>query len=186
MKIITEISKFTLLQIAIACLLIIPMSTNAAIYMKIEGVVGDVTADGYEGWIDVSHVQEGMTQNIEVGGVGGGTSGKVNISDTVISKVLDRTSPVLRQKLVGGKEIPSVIISLVRTGADKIEEYFRITLEEVYLTSVSMSGSGSDLPTESVSCAYNKVRWEYTPYDSKGGKGSPIVVGWDVAKNVPL
>lgn len=180
MKISNVISKSTLLRIILSLFLVIPMSAHAAIYMFIEGVKGDVTIKGYEEWIDVSSVQEGMSQVVDLGGATGGGAGKVNIADTTIAKALDMTSPVLRQKITEGKSIPSVIISMVATGSADINEYFRIDLTNVYLTSISMSASGEEVPLESMSVTFEAVQWTYIPIKSDGTSGSPITAGWDI------
>jgi type VI secretion system secreted protein Hcp len=186
MKFSNVISKSTLRRIILSFLLVIPMSTHAAIYMYIDGVNGDVTAKGYEGWINVSTVQEGMSQVVDLRTGGGGSLAKVEVLDTTIVKVLDSTSPVLRQKLTESKAIPSVIISIVATADAAFVEYFRIELEKVYLTSISMSASGLEAPVEDMSVAFETIRWIYTPIAKDGTPGSQIVTGWDLVTNTPL
>jgi type VI secretion system secreted protein Hcp len=171
-----------------ACLLVIPMSTNAAIYMFIEGVPGDSQDQDHRDWIDVVSVQEAMTMT-PPDFSGGGSGGRaVIILDTSVTKEMDKSSPLLRQKLTEGRPIPQIIIHFAATYSSTREVYFSIRYTNAYLTSVSMSASGSDgsVPTENLSFTFETVEWEYTHVNPDGSKGGTIPAGWSVIDNRPI
>ena len=64
------------------------------IYMKIDGINGEVTAAGYEKWIDVGSLQFGVGRAISTP-VGGGSkreAGHPSISEITLSKTFDNSS----------------------------------------------------------------------------------------------
>jgi type VI secretion system secreted protein Hcp len=65
------------------------------------------------------------------------------------------------------------------------QEYLKVTLKEVIVSSIQESGSGGDsLPTESVTLNFSHIEVEYKPQDEKGGLGGVVKAGWDLKKNV--
>lgn len=173
-------------RVIFLCFLIIPLSANAAIYMFIDGVPGDSQDQDHRDWIDISSVEESMTQSFDP--LSGGRTGRATLLDTVINKELDRTSPVLRQELTSGRPLQQVIISVTTSaaGGPRIE-YFRLTYTDVLLTSISMQGTGGEATlAEDVSFTFSRVEWRYTPIDDRGIPGASITTGWDVLANSPL
>ena len=180
----TAIFILSIRRIIMLCLLIIPLSANAAIFMFIEGVPGDVTDANYKDWIEVFSVQESMTNTIDL--ASGQTAGRAKLLDTAINKVLDRTSPVLRQQLTLGRSLQEVIIAVTTSTTSGRVDYFRLRYTDVLLTSISMQGSDAvdSVPSEDVSFTFSRVEWTYTPIDNKtGAPGVPITTGWDVLTN---
>ena len=59
-------------------------------------------------------------------------------------------------------------------------------LEDVIVSSVSPGGAadGSETkPLETVSFAYGKIKWEYTPIDNTGKAGASVDRTWDLEAN---
>ena len=178
----TAISILLIRRIIMLCLLIIPLSANAAIFMFIDGVPGDSEDQDHRDWIDVLSVQESMTRTVDLDG----RLGVAKLLDTAINKELDRTSPVLRQELTSGRPIPEVIISVTTSVNGLRVEYFRLTYKGVLLTSISMQGDGAVPLAEDLSFTFSSVEWTYTQYDKNGVPGATITTGWDVVNNRPL
>jgi type VI protein secretion system component Hcp len=66
---------------------------------------------------------------------------------------------------------------------DSQEDYFKIHMEKVLITSVQLSGSAEN-PTESISFAFEKVKVSYNP--EEGGKLKGFIdKGFDVLKLKP-
>jgi type VI secretion system secreted protein Hcp len=63
----------------------------------------------------------------------------------------------------------------------------KYTLEDCIVTSVQPGGSAGDevKPLESISFAYGKIKWEYTPIDHTGKPGSATDRTWDLEANKP-
>jgi type VI secretion system secreted protein Hcp len=73
---------------------------------------------------------------------------------------------------------------VVRKAGTNPVEYLKITMTQVFITSVSSGGShGEDRLTENVSLNFAKVKVEYTPQSGTGSAEGVITQGWDIAKN---
>src|SRR5215471_18171214 len=76
------------------------------IYMKYEGVEGDVTAKGYTGWIEVHSFQWGCSRHLETttGAAGRRAAGAATVGEVVISKEHDNASgKVFNFAVLGGE-----------------------------------------------------------------------------------
>jgi type VI secretion system secreted protein Hcp len=62
-------------------------------------------------------------------------------------------------------------------------EYMKITLEDVLVTSVSVSGHEGAEVVVAFGFQGAKLTSEYSPQTSKGTKGSTITKKWDVKQN---
>ena len=73
-------------------------------------------------------------------------------------------------------------MSVRKAGGESPLEYFKIKLQQVFITSVSTGGHGhDDRLTEQVSLNFSKVKVDYTPQNAKGGAGTPITFSWNIA-----
>ena len=117
--------------------------------------------------------------------VGGGAgSGKVNVHDVQVTKYVDTSSPKLMLACFAGKHFPKALLTVRKAGGDNPVEYVKIKMEQVFITSVSTGAHGDeDRLTETVSLNFSKVNLDYVPQTEKGGAGTAIPFGWDVAAN---
>jgi type VI secretion system secreted protein Hcp len=155
-------------------------------FLKLDGCDGESADDSHKGEIDVLAFSWGMTQSGSMHVAGGGGSGKVNVQDMSITKFLDTASTVLMQKCCSGKHFTSAILTCRKAGESPVE-YFKVTMEEVLVSSVSEGGSGGeDRQTENVTLNFAKVKVEYTPQASDGSAGAASELGYDIRSNVEL
>jgi len=75
-----------------------------------------------------------------------------------------------------------VLIDICRTTHGKEQCYLQFVLEDVRITSYSISGSteGDQVPTENFSLTFEKITVKWTEFDDKGKKGGNIEVTWKV------
>ena len=66
---------------------------------------------------------------------------KVTVQDVNVTKYVDKSSPNLTNTCCTGKHYPEVIIT-VRKAVDKSVEYLKITMTDVFVTSISAGRSG--------------------------------------------
>jgi type VI secretion system secreted protein Hcp len=152
-------------------------------FLKLEGCDGESADDAHKNEIDVLAFSWGMTQSGSMHISGGGGSGKVNVQDMSITKYLDTASTVLMQKCCSGKHFPSAILTCRKAGESPVE-YFKVTMKEVLVSSVSEGGSGGeDKQTENVTLNFAKVEVEYTPQKSDGSAGAASQLGYDIRAN---
>ena len=152
-----------------------------AIYMKLGKIAGDVTAEGFQQYIECYSFQFGAGRGISMS-VGGGKdreATKPSLSEVTLSKSMDKASPYLFLEACVGKAIDKVEIKFVKTSADALENYLTYTLDKVLVSSYSAS-SGGDEPSESLSLAYTKVEMKYHPRKPDNTLDSAIPAGYDL------
>ncbi len=143
-----------------ALALLVGMSFAAAVdyYLKIEGIPGESTARGFEGQIEVQSWSWGETQT----GAMRGREGTI-LADAarpqpfIITKRIDKASPLLAKALASGQHFPSATITLCRAGGEK-QPYMRYVLHDCMITSIKPVAG--DVPMEQISFNYTKVEWK--------------------------
>jgi type VI secretion system secreted protein Hcp len=158
------------------------MGSHADMFLKIDGIEGESLDDKHKSEIQLLSFSFGATQSGSAGVGTGSGAGKVHLQDLQFSKYLDKASPKLFDACCVGKHTPKVTLVCRKAGGTQ-QEYLKYTLSEVLVSSVSHSGSGSELlPLETVSLNFSKIEMEYKPQDEKGQLGGVVKAGWDVAK----
>jgi|GEM_PF-1370459 len=138
-------------------------NTMAKIAMEITTAVGTPPIVGEE-------IIGPFVDAIRVTSVSGGDRTTINptLSDLVVVKELDKSSPKLQEAICNGTMFPSVKLHFLRTGATGLqEEYYLYELTNVIITSYSFSASqsaaGDPQPTENVTLNFAQVKVTYTP-----------------------
>jgi type VI secretion system secreted protein Hcp len=156
-----------------------------AIYLKFDGVKieGNVTTKGFEKQVQVDSFQFGVGRAItmNVGGAHDRVAGNPSISEISLTKSLDNASMGIFQEALLGKKGFKVIITIVHGSADKIDKDVEYKLEDVLISSYSVS-SGGDRPHESFSLSFTKIEALFAGSDAKGAAGAQMRVGYDLAK----
>lgn len=129
------------------------------IYMKIEGIDGDVTTFGYEKWIEIDSLQWGASHLFDR--FGGGGEGKTNMSELVVTGQFLRGAAKMFYYCVSGRitSIPVEIAAVVL--GDKVQEYYRYRLSDVLVSSYNLSQSGGEQGPASTSFSLNFTKIEY-------------------------
>lgn len=146
------------------------------VYMKLEGVKGDVTADGHLEEIEIDSFSLGLSNS--GGTAAGGTSGagKASFQDLHVTGRVSRVSPTLALLCATGKEVPSAKLTFQTKAPDgKLVDLYVVNLTKVRLSSVQSGGaSGESRPSESFSLNYATIEWVVQPIDSNGKLGTPV------------
>lgn len=153
-----------------------------SIYMKIQGIDGNVTAKGLEKYIELESCNFGLRRqmNTKPGSVTNREGTKPSVSEITIAKRVDNTSPQLFKEAAVGAAIPSVEIKFVNTGAD-LSEYHSITLNDVMVSAYDFSHIPEESkPLERIAFNFRKIETRYTPYDKNNKAGSPSATGYDL------
>jgi type VI secretion system secreted protein Hcp len=154
------------------------MAVNA--YLVIDGRPGPSTSRADA--IDVLSFSFGASQTAVMGvGSSGSESraGRADLSNLTIMKVVDKLSPLLFDDCVTGNILTKATLFYDKPVGDKQDDYFKIELENVLITSVQFSGSNEN-PTESVSFAFGKTKVYYNPEDASGNLAGWIEKGYDL------
>lgn len=156
-------------------------------FLKLEGIDGESTDTGHKDWIEITSFSSGVMQTSAGSRSSGGaaTGGRCDHTDFTITKELDKTSPKLLLHCCNGKHIKTGTLELFRaTGGGSSIKYMEYKMEDLIVSNVSTGGSGSGLPSESVSLNYGKITWTYTALDHQTGasKGN-VTANWSVVEN---
>jgi type VI secretion system secreted protein Hcp len=154
-----------------------------AIFMKYGGLEGEVTAKGYEKWIEVHSLQWGVGRGVSVG-VGGGSKREAtapHVSEITITKSMDVASPLLLKESIGGKA-QEVKIDITQTDNNGKHVAFQKYVLSDTLTSGYSISSGGDRPHESLSLNFGKVDSEYLNINDKFESKTTGHVIYDLTK----
>lgn len=161
-----------------------------AIYMNFNGTnpAGNVTAAGYENWIEVDSLSFGVGRSIsmQAGSMANRESSRPSISEVTITKPLDAASGGLFKSSVTGDSGVTVEIHIVQTGADKVEKFAVYKLEDVILSSYSISANSGSAPHESISLSFAKIEADLTHADKTNKNTKNMKVGYDLTTAKPL
>lgn len=155
-------------------------------YLKIGDIKGESQDEKHKQWIEVSHVDWGVTQPraSTMSTAGGHTNGKADLSEVSFTKLADVASPLLFQHCAMGKTIPTAVIEFMRADGDgKPINYFKIELDNVMISNVHPSSGEGGILTEQVNLAYSRIKVSYTQQKIAGGAGGNTSGGWDCAAN---
>jgi type VI secretion system secreted protein Hcp len=150
-------------------------------YLKIGDIQGESTDAKHPGWIELDSVQWGVGRGISSAVGGNREASAPSISELTLTKRLDKSSPSIFLNAVGGSPtIATVTLELVHPATQVV--FYRITLSNVLVSGQSQSvASGADVPMESVSLNFTKIKMEYFFQDAKGVTTAIPAVGWDLA-----
>lgn len=158
------------------------MAVNA--YLKLDGRPGASTSK--KDYIDVMSFSFGASMQHVIGpGAAGAESrvGRADVHNLTVMKVVDKTSPLLFQDCVTGSIIKTADLIYAKAGGSQQDDYYKIHMEHVLITSVQNSGSNEN-PSESISFAFEKVKVSYNPEEGGKLKGW-VEKGFDLMKIKP-
>lgn len=155
-----------------------------AIFMKYGKLNGEVDADGYAKWVELTSFQWGVGRGIATAGPGGGSKREASapsISEITVTKTFDAFSPLALKEAVGGKG-EDVKIDITRTdNSGKHVAFQKYILTECMMSGYSIS-SGGDRPSESISLNFTKFDSEYVKIDQDFAATTTGHVIYDIAK----
>lgn len=153
-------------------------------FLKLDKVTSESTKKGHEKEIDVLSWQWGAKNESSLGGGGSGLSrGKAVPDVLMIEHRYDSASPTIAQKCANGSHFDTAVLTCRQAGGEQ-QEFLKITMSHVIITSVEPRAADGGEVTEAVQMMYNKIKYEYKPMDSGGKLGGAIVFEWDVAAQV--
>lgn len=108
------------------------------------------------------------------------TAGRAQIADLQVTKKVDKASPLLFKGLVNGAHFANATLTLYK-GGERPVKYMEYKMTDVLITSVQHGGSADDVPTESVSLAYEQL--EIAVEDKEeGGAPAPTTYQYNLAQ----
>lgn len=154
-------------------------------FLEIDGIKGETEDKALPGHVELLSYSFGASQTGSFSYGGGGGAGKVQMQDFHFTKRCDKASPELYLHCANGKHIPKAELKVRKAGGEQ-HIYFKVTFEDILVSSqtVSGQGSGDPIPTESISFNFSKMTMHYATQDAKGKVSAFVSKYWDAKKNV--
>jgi type VI protein secretion system component Hcp len=139
-------------------------------YLHIAGIPGESLITGHTNDTAINSFSFGMSHQ---------GSGKPEFS-LAIEKNVSPMSPVLAFDCASGITNATASISCFKTGAASTDPaFYSITVTNVQITSVSVSGGTGDTAiSEEISLQFTGIQWTYIPQNNSGVYGTPIVTSF--------
>jgi type VI secretion system secreted protein Hcp len=153
-------------------------------FLKIDGVESESTDSKHKGEIEIESFSWGESQSGTAGRGGGQGAGKVQHQDFHFVKKLDKSSPVLMIACATGLPYKTAVLTARKAGGGQ-QEYLKITMEEVLVSSFVTSGSsaGSVVPNDQVSLNFAKLEISHKEQKPDGSLGGEVKQKYDFAAN---
>lgn len=152
-----------------------------AFYLQIPGIKGSATDSQHKDWIGIQdlHFQTSTYVHVTPGQVSERFSSKPSLSDFVLTKKTDISSPKLFGANVGGKVFDKVLIHVCNSDQTPMIEY---TLSKVIVSSYDIAGKTSEIGShtqiqEVITLNAVKIEMRFLPQN-----GTPVSVGYDQEK----
>jgi type VI secretion system secreted protein Hcp len=151
-----------------------------AIYMKYDGMKGDVTEAGHESWIKLNSISFSAHRDADtgIGQANQRQGGNVAISDITVTKPICAASPqIFTASVVGlGKKVE---IHITRTGESDPTNYIELVLENCCITNYGVSSNGAS-HLETISLNFLKLELNHKGVKDDGSPGSPKKVSFNI------
>jgi type VI secretion system secreted protein Hcp len=153
-----------------------------AIYLQIDGVMGDATDNAHPEWIAIQSMHMSVSRHIETPTGDGKNRDKsnANVSEISLQKISDISTPDLFKQACVGQPGTKAVIHV--TNGNQGPPTLEYTLSDVLISGYSV-GSNGETPMESFSLNFTKIETSYTPYDTNNNPGTAVRHIYDLAKN---
>jgi type VI secretion system secreted protein Hcp len=173
-----------LLQVAFLCSAALAFNAQAVfdMFLKLDMIDGESKDSVHVNEIEVLAWSWGLSYPGTTHLGGGLGEAKASFQDISITKYIDKSSPLLAERLATGAQITDAKLTVRTAGGEQVE-YFIITMETVLVTSLSTGGGsgGEDRLTENITLNFAEYCIKYTPTEDNG---NPIQTCFDIAGNV--
>jgi type VI secretion system secreted protein Hcp len=151
-------------------------------FLDIDGIKGESPDGKFKEQIQLESWSWGESQSGSSASGGGGGAGKVSMQDFSFAMQVNKASPLLFISCATGKHIGKAVLTCRKAGESQ-QDYLKIHFEDLLISSYQTGGSaGQEIPIDSISFNFAKMKMEYAPQDAKGALGTPIIHGWDLKK----
>jgi type VI secretion system secreted protein Hcp len=136
---------------------------------------------------EISDFSFGVTQAQTIGSASGGSGGgKASFNEFTVKKFADLGSVPIFTACTVGAHFPYVFLAVRKAGGVHLI-YLQYIFAQVFVTSISWSGSGGDEPfTEEIKFKYGALGIQYVRQDATGqAAGAPMTSLWSVVTNAP-
>jgi type VI secretion system secreted protein Hcp len=152
------------------------------IFLKLDTIKGESKDSKHKGEIDIASFTFGLSNGGSWAAGGGGGAGKVSFQDISVTKLADASTPALMQACASGQHIKSGVLT-VRKAGGKQEEFYKIALTNILVSSITNSGINGGVPEESLSLNFEEIKFDYKEQGDQGTLGGVVKFGWNLKQN---
>jgi type VI secretion system secreted protein Hcp len=158
-----------------------------AIYMQINDILGDVSAQGHEQWILLLGLEFSTKRSLiaEPGRISDREATRPSITELSVHKKMDKSSPLLFSESCIGKAKAEIKIHICQTGSS-LTPYMQYQLANAIICGYEVNATYDQYPNEIIRFSFDKIEMRYTPFDEKHQALSPIPAGYDLKKAVAI
>jgi type VI secretion system secreted protein Hcp len=121
--------------------------------------------------------------NAGTGSAGGGAGArKVRITDFHFTTHTSQASPLLFLATANGRHLKSGLVTVRRKGRGQ-QEYLKIELTDVLVSSYQSGAGNGAAPQDQVSLNFSKITYSFYPQKADGSLGAPVTAAWDLKAN---
>ena len=142
-----------------------------ALYLKVDNIAGESQDAHHSAWIDVLSCTWGSLRTAA-------GNAQVNYRNLTVHALIDKALPAMLLYASNGNKISKVVLSACKAGSGAIE-YYRITLENVFVARALLNDDG-ELSSVEYEFQADRVKMQYWEQTSKGGRGAETRYGWDI------
>ena len=109
---------------------------------------------------------------------------KVIFQDFQFATPVSKAGPQLMLHCATGQHIKRAVMTGRKEGGRAPQEYVKITLEDVLVTSYLSNGSSGDggAPMDAASLRFGKIEVEYREFKADGSIGNTVKASFDIAR----
>jgi type VI secretion system secreted protein Hcp len=149
--------------------------------LDVNGIQGDSQIKGFKGKIEVLSFSHGVAMQVGNDYRGSRTGGSPNHQDFALTKHLDLASVPLVDACNRGKNLGTVKLIVGRSDRGTVVPVMTYQMENVVVSSVSISGGNGAKPVETITLNYSKITWTYSSQKPAGDE----TASWNLATNRP-
>ena len=160
-----------------------PAPVLAETFLKLGDIQGESVDNKHKGEIEVLSFSQSFVNTLAIG-TGGGGAGKVECGAITMMKSIDSSSPLLLKGVATGQHFPQATITFRTAGGKNAEEYYVITMKDIFITELSQTDSSDPNKIfEKLVINARSFDFKYTPITVKGTLGKPVSFKYDCAAN---
>jgi type VI secretion system secreted protein Hcp len=153
------------------------------ITLKLTNIEGESKKSGYEKQIDIYDFKFGVSQAASSSEGSGGGSAKSDCKDLVVTKLIDKSTPIIFLQSATGTHIAEAVMTVRKAGGQALD-YLVVTLKDVIVTNVATGGKSEDERVlEEISLSYAKISIQYKAQNADGTAGATIQKNYDLEMN---
>lgn len=154
----------------------------ADMFLKLDGIQGESNDSKHKNEIEIENYSFGVSQQGTASHGQGLGAGKAQFQDFHFTKRIDKATPNLFVAAATGRHISEALLTVRKAGGTQ-EEYLKVTLKDVLISSYSTSGNEGAVPLEAVGLNFTEAKYEYSSQSKSGSLEGSIIGGYNVKEN---